>query len=117
MAKLTDTVFVPDPRDRVLIPVAGTMDLKSLVFTLGQVVRLTRDNGRMAKGTASEWKPVDVGFIVENGLRDSRDVMVSDNLPHLRRDTKVHGPVVFRMVTVPRPTLIVVPIKDNGFEV
>lgn len=116
MARLMDTVFVPDPKDRVLTLVAGITASRSLEFTLGQVARLTRDNGRTAKGTASVWKLGDVGYIVENGLRDSRDVTVSDNLLHLQRGTKVHGPVVFKMVTVPRLTPTAALIKDNGFE-
>lgn len=117
MEKLMDMASVPDLRDRVLIPVAGITDSKFLEFTLGQVARLTRDNGRTVKGTALAWKPVDVGFIVENGLKDSKDVTVLDNLRRPRRDTRVHGLQVSKMVTARRHTPTAELTKDNGFVV
>lgn len=75
------------------------------------VGQLTRDNGRMARDMGWVWKPVVVGSIEENGLRDSRVATEFDNLPHPRRDTKARGPAVYKTVTAPRPTPTAVSTK------
>lgn len=54
------------------------------------------------------WKPVDGGFTVGSGLRDSRVATGSDSRPRPRRGTRARGQAVCRTDTVQRPTLIAV---------
>lgn len=111
----TATAYAPGLKVRVPTPAAGISALKYLVFTLGLAGQLTKDNGRMARDMVWVWRPAVVGSIEENGLRDSRVVTEFDNLPHLRRDTKAHGPAVYKTVTALKPTPTAVRIKVNGF--
>lgn len=70
----------------------------------------------MARDMAWVWKPVVVGSIEENGLKDSKVVTESDNLPHPRQDTKARGPAVYKTVTAPRPTPTAVSTKTPLFQ-
>lgn len=84
---------------------------KRVIVRKGYLVSVgprTRANGRTENDTAWAWKPVDAGFTVANGLRDSRVDTVSDNRPRPRRGTRARGRAAFRMDTVRRPTRTVV---------
>lgn len=70
----------------------------------------TRVNGRTANGTAWASKLGDAGYIVENGRRDSRVVMASDNQIRQQPNMKERGLTAYRTVTVRKRTLMMVSV-------
>ncbi|XP_071633149.1 uncharacterized protein [Temnothorax longispinosus] len=111
MERPTATACAPGPRVKVPTPAAGISASRCLVFIPGLAGPPTRDNGRTARDTVWVWRLVAVGFIEENGLRDSKVVTGFGSLLPLRRDTRARGPAACRTVTAPRlmPTATAIP--------
>lgn len=107
----------PDPRVRASILVPGTMASRCLVCTPGPVAVSLRVIGKMGSVMDWEWRVGGSGSTEENGLKDSRVAMESDNQHRHQQSMKEPGPMVFRMAMVQRRMLMEERIRVNGCEV
>lgn len=63
-----------------------------------------RGNGRTGNDTGQVQKQEVDGCTGENGLQDTKDATVFDNLPRRMPSTGALGPMVYKMVMAPKRT-------------
>jgi hypothetical protein len=107
-------VFAQGLRDRGNTLVPGTMGLKYLGSTPGQVGVSTRDIGKMVRDMDWAWSHEGDGYTEESGLKGSRVDMGLDSQPAQPLSTRELGLMDFKTATVQKHMLMEEPTRANG---